>query len=127
MKTRKKVKEEKVSVSPEGKEFPLPSKEDYEKEVAKVRELAKKAKDSGNQVVVVQGLGFVGAVMAAIVAQAEKKFVIGLQRASKRSYWKIPYINQGISPIESEDPKVKDIIKSGVEKGKLYATYVDEA
>lgn len=127
MKTRKKVKEERVSVSPEGKEFPLPSKEDYENEVAKVRELAKKARDSGNQVVVVQGLGFVGAVMAAIVAQAEKKFVIGLQRASKRSYWKIPYINQGVSPIESEDPKVKEIIKSGVEKGKLYATYVDEA
>jgi len=127
MKTRKKVKEERISISPEGKEFPLPSKEDYENEVTKVRELAKKAKDSGNQVVVVQGLGFVGAVMAAIVAQAEKKFVIGLQRASKRSYWKIPYINQGISPIESEDPKVKEIIKDGVEKGKLYATYVDEA
>ena len=127
MKTRKKVKEERISISPEGKEFPLPSKEDYENEVTKVRELAKKAKDSGNQVVVVQGLGFVGAVMAAIVAQAEKKFVIGLQRASKRSYWKIPYINQGISPIESEDPKVKEIIKDGVERGKLYATYVDEA
>jgi len=127
MRTRKKIKEERISVSPEGKEFPLPSKEDYENEVTKVRELAKKAKDSGNQVVVVQGLGFVGAVMAAIVAQAEKKFVIGLQRASKRSYWKIPYINQGISPIESEDPKVKEIIKDGVEKGKLYATYVDEA
>ncbi|MCI4438232.1 GDP-mannose dehydrogenase [archaeon] len=127
MKTRKKVKEERISTSPEGKEFPLPSKEDYENEVTKVRELAKKAKNSGNQVVVVQGLGFVGAVMAAIVAQAEKKFVIGLQRASKRSYWKIPYINQGISPIESEDPKVKEIIKDGVERGKLYATYVDEA
>ena len=127
MKTRKKVKEERISISSEGKEFPLPSKEDYENEVTKVRELAKKAKDSGNQVVVVQGLGFVGAVMAAIVAQAEKKFVIGLQRASKRSYWKIPYINQGISPIESEDPKVKEIIENGVEKGKLYATYVDEA
>jgi nucleotide sugar dehydrogenase len=127
MKTRKKVKEERISTSPEGKEFPLPSKEDYENEVTKVRELAKKAKGSGNQVVVVQGLGFVGAVMAAIVAQAEKKFVIGLQRASKRSYWKIPYINQGISPIESEDPKVKEIIENGVEKGKLYATYVDEA
>ena len=127
MRTRKKIKEERISVSPEGKEFPLPSKEDYENEVTKVRELAKKAKNSGNQVVVVQGLGFVGAVMAAIVAQAEKKFVIGLQRASKRSYWKIPYINQGISPIESEDPKVKEIIKDGVEKGKLYATYVDEA
>ncbi|MBO3801255.1 MAG: UDP binding domain-containing protein [Thermoproteota archaeon] len=127
MKTRKKLEEKKVSISPDGKEFPLPSKEDYENEVKKVRELAKKAKDLGNQVVVVQGLGFVGAVMAAIVAQAEKKFVIGLQRASKRSYWKIPYINQGISPIESEDPKVKEIIKNGIEKEKLYATYVEEA
>lgn len=115
------------SVSPDGKEFLLPSKEDYENEVKKVEGLVKNAKDSGNQIVVVQGLGFVGAVMAAIVAQAEKKFVIGLQRASKRSYWKIPYINQGISPIESEDPKVKEIIRNGVEKGKLYATYVDEA
>ena len=58
----------------------------------------------GQEIVVVMGVGFVGAVMAAIVADTTDasgtphKFVIGMQRPSLRSYWKIPVLNQGISP-----------------------------
>ncbi len=51
----------------------------------------------GREIVVVMGVGFVGAVMAAIVADTVEKngqpskFVIGMQRPSARSFWKIPY------------------------------------
>jgi nucleotide sugar dehydrogenase len=77
------------------------------------------------------GLGFVGAVMAGVVADTvdrntgkPKKFVIGMQRPSTRSYWKIPYINRGIAPVESEDPEVAPLISRCVnEKKTLIATF----
>ena len=76
------------------------------------------------------GMGFVGAVMAAIVADTtdEKgkptKFVIGCQRPSTRSYWKIPLLNRGESPVKAEDPEVDPMIARCVlEKKSLMATY----
>ena len=76
------------------------------------------------------GLGFVGAVMAAIVADTKdkkgknNKFVIGCQRPSARSYWKIPMINEGVSPVKAEDPEVDELIDRCVLKSKtLVATY----
>ena len=58
----------------------------------------------------VVGLGFVGAVMAAVVADStdkkgrSTKFVIGMQRPSTRSFWKIPLLNRGVSPGQSRGP-----------------------
>ena len=59
------------------------------------------------------GVGFVGAVMAGIVADTvdkrtgkPSKFVIGMQRPSPRSFWKIPYLNRGIARFKAEDPEV---------------------
>jgi nucleotide sugar dehydrogenase len=76
------------------------------------------------------GVGFVGAVMAAIVADTEdeagrsSKFVIGCQRPSTRSYWKIPLLNRGESPVKAEDPAVAPLIRRTVlEKKTLTATY----
>ena len=76
------------------------------------------------------GVGFVGAVMAAIVADTtdEKgkpsKFVIGCQRPSTRSYWKIEMLNRGVSPVKAEDPEVDPMIRRCVlEKKTLIATY----
>jgi UDP-N-acetyl-D-glucosamine dehydrogenase len=75
-------------------------------------------------------VGFVGAVMAAIVADTvdkngqPSKFVIGMQRPSVRSYWKIPLLNRGVSPVKAEDPEVDLIIDRTVNKKKtLIATY----
>jgi UDP-N-acetyl-D-glucosamine dehydrogenase len=72
----------------------------------------------GKEIVVVMGVGFVGAVMAAIVADTvdkkptgkPSKFVIGCQRPSTRSYWKIPMLNRGESPVKAEDPEVDPMI-----------------
>src|SRR5512142_2014288 len=101
-----------VSVSPSGQEFPLPAKSEYAAEMARVEKLAAAARAAGQEVVVVMGVGFVGAVMAAIVADTvdratrkPSKFVIGCQRPSTRSYWKIQMLNEGLSPVKAEDPR----------------------
>lgn len=115
-----------ISTDPYEGRFLIPTKEEYEVEKKKVREIIDARRREGNQVVVVQGLGFVGTIMATIVAKAEHKFVVGLQRASVRSYWKIPWINSARSPVESEDPKVAELLSEVVTKGKFIATFVEE-
>ncbi len=119
-----------VSVSPDGIKYPLPKEEDYKKEFADIEKLVNKARKNGQEIVVVMGLGFVGAVMAAIVADTvgengkPSKFVIGMQRPSTRSFWKIPLLNQGISPVKAEDPEVEPMIRRCVLKKKtLIATF----
>jgi len=69
-------------------------------------------------------------VMAAIVADSTDaegrpaRSVIGCQRPSPRSYWKIGLLNQGVSPIKAEDPEVDAMIARCVlDKGTLTATY----
>lgn len=118
------------SISPAGEQFALPRKEEYGKEFRRVEKLAARARAEGKEVVVVMGVGFVGAVMAAIIADTEDekgnpcKFVIGCQRPSSRSYWKIPLLNRGQSPIKAEDPEVDGLITRCVlEKKTLIATY----
>jgi UDP-N-acetyl-D-glucosamine dehydrogenase len=123
------------SISPEGEKFKLPEEEDYKKEYTKLQRLAKKHKAEGREVVVVMGLGFVGAVMAGVVADSVDKktgkpgkLVIGMQRPSTRSFWKIPLFNRGISPVKAEDPEVAPLIKRCVtEKKSLVATYTYDA
>jgi nucleotide sugar dehydrogenase len=122
------------SYSPTGEKFKLPEPEDYPKEFDRLKEVVSKQKALGREIVVVMGLGFVGAVMAAVVADAQgekgnpTKFVIGMQRPSTRSYWKTPLLNLGIPPVSSEDPEVPLMISRCV-KGKktLIATYTYDA
>ena len=119
------------SVSPAGEKFRLPDKKDYATEFQRLQKLANKARKEGKEVVVVMGVGFVGAVMAAIVADTvnkktkkPSKFVIGCQRPSTRSYWKIPLLNRGVSPVKAEDPEVDPMIHRCVkEKKTLTATF----
>lgn len=118
------------SVSPGGEKYPLPAKSEYKQELNRLNDLSELARKEGKEVVVVMGVGFVGAVMAAIVADTKDehgnytKFVIGCQRPSVRSYWKIPMLNAGISPVKAEDPEVDEIIHRTVKEQKtLTATY----
>ncbi len=121
---------EKISISPSGEKFPLPQPEDYKAEFENLSKRISEERDKNREIVVVMGVGFVGAVMAAIVADTvdEKgqpaKFVIGMQRPSVRSFWKIPLLNRGISPVKAEDPEVDPMIDRCVNKKKtLIATY----
>ncbi|MCX5645876.1 MAG: nucleotide sugar dehydrogenase [Phycisphaerae bacterium] len=119
------------SVSPTGEKFELPKSTDYAAELQRLEALVRVARAEGKEIVVVMGVGFVGAVMAAIIADTvdkktgkPSKFVIGCQRPSPRSYWKIPLLNRGQSPVKAEDPEVDPMIARCVNQKKtLVATY----
>jgi len=122
------------SISPAGEKFRIPAPEEYAEEFRRLEELTAAQRKKGREIVVVVGVGFVGAVMAAVVADATdkkgrpSKFVIGMQRPSTRSYWKIPLLNRGLTPVESEDPEVDVLIERCVkEKETLIATYTYDA
>ena len=122
---------ENYSISPSGEKFPLPKPEDYMTEFESIKKRVELERAKNREIVVVMGVGFVGAVMAAIVADTvdrkngqPSKFVIGMQRPSARSFWKIPLLNRGISPVKAEDPEVEPMIARCVkEKKTLIATY----
>ena len=124
-----------LSQSPNGEAFALPPEDDYARELARLKGLVDEQRALGREIVVVMGVGFVGAVMAGVVADAVDKpsgapayFVIGMQRPSVRSFWKIPYLNQGRAPVEAEDPEVAPLIQRCVtEKKTLTATYTYDA
>ncbi len=124
-----------VSVCPAGKVFPLPRDEEYAVEFQRLQNLVEEHRRQGHEIVVVMGVGFVGAVMAGVVADSvdkktgkPNKFVIGMQRPSTRSFWKISYLNEGVAPVEAEDPEVAPLIKRCVlEKKTLTATFTYDA
>jgi nucleotide sugar dehydrogenase len=122
------------STSPDGEKFPLPQKEEYAAEFSRIKQLAEQQRGQGKEIVVVVGVGFVGAVMAAIVADTvdakgkPAKFVIGVQRPSTRSFWKIKLLDRGMSPVKAEDPEVDPMIRRCVlDKKTLVATYNEDA
>ena len=124
---------ETISISPAGEKFPLPKPEDYKTEFENIKNRVNQERAKNREIVVVMGVGFVGAVMAAIVADTvdkkgqPTKFVIGMQRPSMRSFWKIPLLNRGVSPVKAEDPEVDPMIARCVnEKKTLIATYTYE-
>src|SRR2546425_10457506 len=93
------------SISPTGEKFLLPSAGQFKSEFARLKKLAAAQRREGREIVVVVGVGFGGAVMAAVIADSTDakgrpaKFVIGMQRASSRGYWKIPLFNPGVLPV----------------------------
>ena len=126
----KEKNKKKFSMSPNGEQFALPDEKDFQTEFDRLQNLVDDARNDEKEIVVVMGVGFVGAVMAAIVADTtdnkgkSTKFVIGCQRPSIRSYWKIPLLNRGLSPVKAEDPEVDEMIERCVLKNKtLTATF----
>jgi nucleotide sugar dehydrogenase len=122
------------SISPDGEKFKLPETDDYVREFERLKNIVRNQRDKGREIVVVMGVGFVGAVMAAVVADTEDensnptKFVIGMQRPSTRSYWKIPFLNRGLPPVQAEDPEVAPMINRCVnDKKTLTATFTYDA
>ena len=119
------------STCPSGEKFPLPKDEDYASEFKKMQKLVEEQRLQNREIVVVMGVGFVGSVMAGVVADSvdpesgqPTKFVIGMQRPSTRSFWKILYLNRGMAPVEAEDPEVAPLIRRCVlEKKTLIASF----
>lgn len=83
--------------------------------------------------VVIQGLGFVGAAMLAVVASAKDLEgnplynVIGVDLADEDNYWKIGMVNEFKPPIVSSDKQLTAMYLEAGRAGNLYATYSDYA
>jgi UDP-N-acetyl-D-mannosaminuronic acid dehydrogenase len=72
--------------------------------------------------IVVVGMGYVGIPAAAMLASVEDFKVVGVQRRSKRSGWKIDYLNAGKCPIGGSEPGLQELIEKVVRKGKFRVT-----
>ena len=83
------------------------------------------SRNKGKKVIVVQGLGFVGAVMSLVCANAisHEYAVIGVDLATEDSYWKIKSINEGIFPLIADDPKITEFFDNAKAKGNFLASY----
>ena len=106
-----------------GNSYTIPSGHDLD-------DLSHFIKNNKNQVVVaVQGLGFVGTVMSLVIANSDNAeyAVVGVDRATEDSYWKIAEINAGICPIVSSDPLVSEFFENTKAKRNFYATYDPKA
>lgn len=125
---------ESVSIAPDGTKYPLPTGDDGILEKQKILKITEEQRKLGRKIVTVQGMGFVGCVMAIVVADAEDKdgnpfyYVHGHQRPSKRSFYKVPVINTGIPPVSSSDMEVPELFDRCVnEKKNFRATWHDVA
>ena len=111
----------------------LPTEADNEHEISKIKEICALERDKGKEIVVVQGLGFVGSVVSAVIADSEVNgkipyFVIGVDLSTSESIRKIIKINNGESPCKAADPEIKNIFNRAVkEKSNLIATWIKEA
>ena len=90
-------RQQRVSLSPSGEGFPLPGPAEYAQEYERLAAIVAAKRAAGMEIVVVMGVGFVGAVMAAVVADTvdkqtgrPAKFVIGMQRPSTAASGRFP-------------------------------------
>ena len=60
--------------------------------------------------IVVIGMGYVGIPCAALLADVPGFQVVGVQRRSDRSGWKIDCLNSGKSPFEGDEPGLAELI-----------------
>jgi nucleotide sugar dehydrogenase len=79
----------------------------------------------GKPVVAVQGLGFVGAVMSLVCANAHgaSYAVLGVDLPMAETYWRIRSLNDGLFPLTAEDPKIEQFFEQAREQGNFYATF----
>ena len=68
------------------------------------------------------GMGYVGIPTAALLADVPGFNVVGVQRRSRRSGWKIDHLNAGKSPIEGDEPGLGELIERVVRKGSFRVT-----
>ena len=114
------------SLAPDGTEYHLPTEEQSKIEREEILRITEEQRKLGRKIVTVQGMGFVGCVMAVVVADSENDkgesyyYVHGHQRISKRSFWKVPVINTGVPPVSSSDHEVPELFDRCVNQKKNF-------
>jgi len=103
-----------------GKEYIIPPDLDDKKNIDNFL-----ANNKNKPVIVVQGLGFVGAVMSLVCADAINGdyAVLGVDLANEQTFWKIQSLNEGVFPLIAEDPKIEEFYQKVRGKGNFYATF----
>lgn len=121
----------KVSITPEGVVYEIPTEANRTNEIESLRNWIR---ESGRPVVVVQGVGFVGAAMAVAIALGKDDVgrprynVLGVERPIPSSYWKCCRANEGVPPYETVDKELINSHKLAVKtNGNLRFTWVEEA
>src|SRR5512136_962863 len=66
--------------------------------------------------IAVIGMGYVGIPAAVLFADVDDFSVVGIQRRSKRSGWKIDWLNEGKNPIGGDEPGLSQLIDRVVKK-----------
>jgi nucleotide sugar dehydrogenase len=116
----------------DGIEYAVPGEAERDARFAKVTADAERARRAGAEVVVVQGLGYVGSVMAAVVANARQSdgrprfFVVGVDLPTREAYWKVAMLAAGRAPVVSEDPDVETYCRRGVLEAANLAAVADD-
>lgn len=118
-----------TSFSPTGKEYPLPTAQDFEEERERLSHHIEAAKLAKRTIIVVVGWGTVGAGLGILAATLPRHpyFVIAYNRPSPRSYAKLVMTNQGIPPFEMADPLFLKRLREALAIRTLYATFLKEA
>jgi len=80
-------------------------------------------------VVLIQGLGFVGSIMALVCSNSINRdyTVLGIELETDRGKKIIDDLNNGVFPLTAQDPKIDQFFKSTLEKGNFLATCDTEA
>lgn len=111
-----------TSLSPYGETYTFNLDEDKEKEKIK------KFINPNRKNVIIQGLGFVGSAMSAVLANASDKNgnllynVFAVDLADKENYWKIARANEGKPPVLSSDHTMNEAYLSANKNKNFLAT-----
>ena len=123
-----------LSHAPDGSGFELPSAEQAIKEERRLVAKIDLQQSRGRKIVLVQGLGFVGSAVAAVVASARDLagqplyHVVGVDLPTVGAYWKIAKLNKGLVPFPSPDPNFTSLVHDAVKRtGNLQVTYSEAA
>ncbi len=115
----------------DGASWPLPEPAALDQAYEALRSRVREARVAGQGVVVVQGLGFVGAVMAAVIANVSsasggpRYLVIGVDLPTPSAYWKVAMLLEGRAPVVSEDPAIQAYIGRAVHERRNLTAIAD--